>query len=282
MKKIILLLAVMLMTAPAMAAVTITVTDDGGGWALIEYDATSEADFVRAFALNITADDANIIDIDSANASYWVYPGTIDINDAGGVNDVGSPIAPSDAPGALGGLDTNGVTIEMGALFEAGVDPEPAATGTLLRVQVDGACTVCVVGNSIRGNVVMKDASSIDPTEDCATIDVGPTCCAPDVDSDDDIDFSDYIAIQGNLAYADWLVSGGLGTHYLCEKDDPVTGFLYNVCMDTEPDDDVDFSDYIATQGILAYADWLVSGGAGTHYLAEKGDPVTGFLYPCP
>ena len=223
MKKIILLLAVMLMTAPAMAAVTITVTDDGGGWALIEYDATSEADFVRAFALNITADDANIIDIDSANASYWVYPGTIDINDAGGVNDVGSPIAPNGSPGALGGLDTNGVTIEMGALFEAGVDPEPAATGTLLRVQVDGACTVCVVGNSIRGNVVMKDASSIDPTEDCAAIDgPGPVGCPQDVDSDDDLDTTDYYTVQGNLNYAFYLTGA-----YLCVKDDPTTGFLY-------------------------------------------------------
>ncbi|MHC4069563.1 MAG: hypothetical protein ACYS18_03390 [Planctomycetota bacterium] len=194
MKKIILLLAVMLMTAPAMAAVTITVTDDGGGWAKIEYSHNEGANFIRAFALDIDANDANFVAYDSADSNYWVYPGTIDINDSGGVNDVGSPIAPNSYPGTLPGLDTNGVTIEMGALFEAGVDPDPCNAGTLLRLQVDTTCEVCVNGNAIRGNAVMKNAASNNPTEACATITVVSDPCP--------------CAIYGDIAGKPW-VNGG-------------------------------------------------------------------------
>lgn len=179
MKKMILLLAIMLMASPALAAVNITVTDagDNSGWATIAY-AEGETDFVRAFALDITATDANIVEIDSVSADYWVFPGTIDINDEGLVEDQGSPVAPSSYPGTLGGLDTNGITIEMGALFEAGVEPEPGATGTLLRIRVDKTSEVCVAENSIRGGVVMKDPSA-DPTVnvECQTVTVGPGGC---------------------------------------------------------------------------------------------------------
>ena len=245
MKKMILLLAVMLMTAPAMAAVTITVTDDGDGWAVISYDATTETDFVRAFALDITAsNDVNIVAYDSADANYWVYPGTIDINDAGGVNDVGTPIAPNGSPGALGGLGTNGITIEMGALFEAGVDDPPAAEGVLLRIQLDPAATadaadVCVVGNAMRGNIVMKDASSqaIDPAA-CQVVVVGggtpPTCwditeCAgqPSGDStcDGSINFGDLFALKA--AFGSTKAGGP----------------PYNCCADFNQDESINFGD---------------------------------------
>jgi hypothetical protein len=198
MKKIILLLAIMLMASPAMATVTITVTDDGGSWARIDYSHDEGANFIRAFALDVNTNGALITEIDSNHPAYWVYPGTIDINDAGGVNDVGSPVAPDSYPGTLGGLGTTGVTIEMGALFEGGVDPDPASSGTLLRVKVDGDCRICVNGNSIRGNVVMKDATSNDPTEACADI-TGGCACLGDVNGSTSVNFSDLIAIYSEM-----------------------------------------------------------------------------------
>ena len=202
MKKIILLLAIMLMASPALAAVNITVTDagDGSGWATIAY-AEGETDFVRAFALDITAADANIVEIDSISADYWVFPGSIDINDEGLVEDQGSPVAPSSYPGTLGGLDTNGITIEMGALFEVGVDPEPGATGTLLRIRVDATSEVCVAENSIRGGVVMKDPSAT-PTVglECQMVTVSAVVPCPwDVDGNGWINQLDRNAIINYL-----------------------------------------------------------------------------------
>ena len=259
MKKLILLLAVMLMAAPAMADVTITVTDDGDGWALIEYSHDEGANFIRAFALDITAsNDVNIVAIDSNNPDYWVYPGSIDINDAGGIDDEGSPVADAGYPGTLGGLDTNAVTIEMGALFEAGVDPDPAASGVLLRLQLDpaaaaDAANVCVVGNAIRGNVVMKDASSNEPDEACAVVEVGGepdpnagTCwdnvleCAGqssgDSTCDGAVNIADLMALK-----ASWFKSKG------------VPG--YNCCADFDHSTMVNIADLM-----ILKANWFTSG----------------------
>jgi len=182
--------------------VVITLTDegDGSGWITVAYDATAAGpNFVRAFALDIVANDANIVEIDSLNADYWVYPGSIYIDANGEVNDFGSPVAdPCVYPGTLGGLDTNGITIEMCALFEAGVDPEPAATGVLLRIRVDSYCPeVCVSTNATRGGVVMSDGSSMDPVVECVQI-VGcdpPPPCPWDVDGNGWVNLNDRNAV---------------------------------------------------------------------------------------
>jgi hypothetical protein len=263
---ILFVVTVLLTTAPVMANVIVTVTDagDGSGWLTIAYDVNGEPNFVRAFALDIVASDANIVEIDSLSTDYWVYPGTIDINDAGEVNDAGSPVAPNDVPGALGGLGTSGITIEMGALFEEGVDPAPGGTGTLLRVRVDGDSEVCVTGNAMRGKVVMKDGSSHEPVSACSLVCtpcLPPPCCPGDSDDDGDWDLDDYYALQGNLAYADYLLSGGAGTDYKVIDGNATTGHLYQVCQDLDSDSDLDLIDYYSLQGNLAYWCYLCCGG---------------------
>ena len=272
MKKLILLLAVMLMTAPAMAAVTITVTDSDDGWAVISYDANGAgANFIRAFALDITAsNDVNIVDYDSVT-EYWVHPGQIDINDAGEVNDAGSPIAGPGYPGTLSGIDTNAVTIEMGALFEAGGpgDP-PAASGVLLRLQLDpnaaaDAAEICVVGNAIRGNIVMKDASSEDPAQACAVVEVvpgGPTCpCLGDI-----CDTATTGGPDGKVDYGDWsmlsynMMNFGTGAYY----EIPIAGFECMDLCDTAttggPDGKIDYGDW----SMLSYN--MMNFGTGAYY----------------
>jgi hypothetical protein len=42
-----------------------------------------------------------------------------------------------------------------------------------------------------------------------------------DWDSDGDVDITDYYNLQGKLAYADYLKSGGLGTMYIITPNDP-------------------------------------------------------------
>ncbi len=175
MKKIMFLASlVLVLSVPALATVTITGTIEtatvGGdvvdtGAIIISYVLNSASDpCVRAFALDITvqdpcgdpAADAHIVGVNEAelNVDYWVYPGSIDINEAGEVNDFGTPIAdpcqlPSDTQGGLG---TTGVTIEMGSLYVGG--GAPPTSGVLMKLYVDDNCLVNMSENVSRGGVV--------------------------------------------------------------------------------------------------------------------------------
>jgi hypothetical protein len=167
MKKIILALLVVILATPAWASVAITVTDLGDGKAAIDYSGTELA---RAFALDITA-DAGTIDaisdfaVGDDNNGYGVFPAnfsrfiTVDAV-TGEVSDwsvVGyTPVAAADDPGALGGLGTNGITIEMGSLYDT---KAPALEGRLCVITCSEACKVTVTTNATRGNVVLEDAS---------------------------------------------------------------------------------------------------------------------------
>ena len=160
-----LIWAVLVSATPAMAAVNFTAVPEAGA-AAIYYDATGEGELVRAFALDITVDSgATITAITdykegvsvSGDKGYGIFPGSIDINEAGEVNDVGTPIAdpcqlPSDT---LGGLGTGGITIEMGSLYAEAVNaPDPC--GLLCKVEVDVDCNLTIAENVSRGKVVME------------------------------------------------------------------------------------------------------------------------------
>jgi hypothetical protein len=124
MKKILFVLVALLFAGPAWADVDITAaldaTDASECTVIISFDARSEPNLPRAFSLDIQADnDANITDVTLLSADYVIHPGTIAINTSGVVTDYGSPVAPqSDLPSdTKPGLDSNGVTIEMGSLY---------------------------------------------------------------------------------------------------------------------------------------------------------------------
>lgn len=212
MRTLILALAVVLLAAPAWATVEIIVTDvDGDGPGLvaeISYDATTETELVRAFALNIWVDEGNIVDVcDYAvgdnNTGYGIFPGNfsrfITVNTTtGNVDNWGiagyTPVADAGDPGAKGGLDTNGVTIEMGALYD---DAPPAKTGVLCRLVCSEDCLMSVEGNAIRGNVVLEDAAEASLEVETAATEVpigggAPVDCFPSTYS----------------TYADWVTYG--------------------------------------------------------------------------
>ena len=195
MRKTILVMAVLLFAAPAFAGtVELTVTDKGGGWATIGYIADAN---VSGFGLKISADSGAVItDIDdynvgesvTGNIGYGIFPGTIDINeDTGFVDSNGTPIAPPEDPCSHAGptgLNTDTLIVEMGALYVEG--NEPPLSGTLISVEVDGDCTVCVEGESVRGNVVLTDANFaiLDPAPPICTSIALVVCQVPDVVGD--------------------------------------------------------------------------------------------------
>jgi len=167
MKKVLVTLVVLALAVPVWAAVNITCTPGTGAdcnLVAVKFVVSGEPNKVSGFGLDIKVDSgAKIKSISDVNAVYWVYPGSIVIIN-GEVNDVGTPIGdPSKFPGTLGGLDTNGITIEMGALHDPPGDTYLPGSGTLLKFRVDKNCTVTIQENTIRGGVVLTNPS-VDPT----------------------------------------------------------------------------------------------------------------------
>ena len=184
MRKTLLVITVLFVAAQAYAGtVTMSVVDEGGGWAAIRYSADAN---VSGFGLKVTADSGAIFtDINDYNVGectatvqgYGIFPGTIDINeDTGLVDNNGTPIAPNSAPGANDtGLDTNTLILEMGALY---VEPNwPAQNGTLILVEVNEDCNVCVEGEPFRGNVVLTDGNEATLVTDCEFVSGPVTDC---------------------------------------------------------------------------------------------------------
>jgi hypothetical protein len=136
------------MASPALAAVTITCEqpDPNIPEIIISFDNDGDP-CVRAFALDITVSDGNITDVNCTNSEYYIYPGSISIDSGGSVSDWGSCLCSAgDHPDTLGGLDTNGVTVEMGSLYEG--DAAPSQSGELLRITIDTTCTVSIDENA--------------------------------------------------------------------------------------------------------------------------------------
>jgi len=169
MRKTFFVLVVVMLTTPVWAAVTITATDLGEGVVAIDYSSDGTM-LVRAFALDITV-DAGTIDaisdfaVGDDNNGYGIFPGNfsryITVDPATGeVSDWSvagySPVADGNDPGALGGPGTNGITIEMGSLYDT---KAPATQGRLCTVTCSETCLLTVTTNATRGNVVLEDAS---------------------------------------------------------------------------------------------------------------------------
>lgn len=158
MRKVLLTLIALVMAAPAVADVVIEVTDAGSGVAEISYDASGEVSLPRGFGLNIEVDAGVIVSVDTSGCQpFDIYMGTIQFGgDPLEITSPGSPVAPKDDPGAVGELGEAAITIEMGSLYEVGVDTPPASAGLLIKVEVSASCNMTVTLNTTRGGVVLE------------------------------------------------------------------------------------------------------------------------------
>ena len=187
MKKVVLVLAILLLAAPAMAEVKITCSQNADV-ITVTYNATSEVNLPRGFALDITltdtagADNAVITEVTAAkvgesnNSSrgfgIFLGSGGVDINDDGEINSPpqgrgwGSPAANPGDPCALTGVGTNAVTVELASLYKGpqgvGNPNAPPKNGNLLTFKVNKkVCAVTVALNSRRGGIVMEDPDEV-------------------------------------------------------------------------------------------------------------------------
>jgi hypothetical protein len=189
MRQVILTLTVFVVAAPALATVTITAQQDYSNpckvWIGYESD---EAELIRAFALDITADH-NIVEVNDYavgddNGGYGIFPGSfaaapIAVNPTTGQVDnwdvAGySPVAPSGDPDALGGIGTTGVTIEMGSLYDTAAPSQTSGILCSVTMEADTFGELCVTANAIRGNVVMESAAEV---QDLVVPDGTATAC---------------------------------------------------------------------------------------------------------
>lgn len=194
MRNIFLTLIILLLAAPAMADVNICWTTEGNLCTVV-FDARGEANNVRAFALNVAVNiDANIVDFNEYTtiSDYNIYPGQIDINDAGKIKDYGTAQCDPNLPGTLGMDTPNQMTVEMASLYEGS---PPDACGVLFTFRVNvpilyAANDVNITANVIRGGpVVMEDP--------CETVTTNIGCF--DVDCLKDL---------GGDEYDDWVILG--------------------------------------------------------------------------
>ena len=141
------------------------------GLAYINYDCTA-GEVVRAFALDVTVDGGQILGITnyfrgpcSATAQgYGIFPASFRDNVTVGTGSNAtwnvstySPLAvPADNPGGtLPGLNSSGVTLELGGLWDPTVPAAfPPASGTLCALQISQTANLSVSANLARGGIV--------------------------------------------------------------------------------------------------------------------------------
>jgi hypothetical protein len=261
MKKTMFALAVLMLTAPALASVDITCSAGPGPNDLTISFNNSEGDLVRAIALDVTLDtgEATICDVNCVNGDYIIYPGSISIDeDTGEVLDYGTCACDSSYAGTLGGIDTNGVTIEMGSLYAEG-EPAPAQSGDLVILTLCGCVTggtanVSIAENVIRGGVVMEDPA-LSPAVNLSGCSVSlPNCYVPtcweaqdcpgqplgDATCDGSVNIMDVLKVKTS-----WLQTY------------PAAG--YNCCADFDHNCSVNIMDILKVK-----ANWLATGLGGT------------------
>jgi hypothetical protein len=158
-----------LLADSAQATVNVFVTDSNGK-AAIQYECTA-GEVVRSFALNVSVDQGQIIGVSNyfrgpctvGAQGYGIFPAAFrdHITVSSGTNAnwdvVGyTPLAVvADDADTLAGLNSSGVTLELGALWDT-TNPAtvPPASGMLCVLEISQAAQVTVTTNAVRNGVV--------------------------------------------------------------------------------------------------------------------------------
>jgi len=188
MKKLLVLLMVLGIVAPSMAAVTLTGT--GSGLTATIGVTWTNGTRPRAFGLTLDTQNAGVT-IDtvggfktgvstSSSRGYGIFPGSIVIDGSGNVTNPGTPVEPNTLPGG-GKLGTHRVIVALGSLYSPTGDANAPTSGTqLFTVTVSGNCTLRITPETqYRGGVVDENGvtMSVTPNPLDVTLASAPTEC---------------------------------------------------------------------------------------------------------
>jgi len=155
MKKLIVILAIVAIASPVMAAVTISGTKTGTS-VTVNYAASGNS--IRAFSMDLTASTGtitNVVCTSSLPLGYYVYPGSIQIQ-SGTISGYGDCVCSSTFPDTKAGEGTSAVTVEMGSLYTG--TTKPASSGQLLTLTLSNSAASVIVSRNVgRGGIVMED-----------------------------------------------------------------------------------------------------------------------------
>ncbi len=170
MKNLFLLMNLFLLVPSVRADVRVFIQATNG-LAYINYECTA-GEVVRAFALDVTVDRGQILGITSyfrglstATAQgYGIFPASfrdhIAVSSGTNANWNASGYSPlavaADNPdGTLPGLNSSGVTLELGAIWDPTIAAAiPPASGTLCALQISETGNVNLAANLSRGGIV--------------------------------------------------------------------------------------------------------------------------------
>jgi len=157
MKKLIVILAIVAIASPVMAAVTISGTQSGS---TITVNYAASGNSIRAFAMDLTATTGTITAVNCTSSQplgYYIYPGSIQIQ-SGTIAVYGDCVCNAVTfPGVTQpGEGTSAVTVEMGSLYTG--TTKPASSGQLLTLTLSNSAAKIVASrNTGRGGIVMED-----------------------------------------------------------------------------------------------------------------------------
>jgi hypothetical protein len=188
MKKVLLVVALLLLATPLFAAdVTVTATKVGSPVGNLQrvdigWSGAADACSIRAFALSLTTDTNAVISnirgfkVGESNATskgYGIFPARFrqyitplngtDVNSWSDANY--NPLSVWGDPNCGWGINTAWIVTELGTLY-TGDSNAPGTSGTLFTIDVNSTltipadCNLCIALDQIRGGVVKKDTTA--------------------------------------------------------------------------------------------------------------------------
>ena len=170
MKNKLSLLLLLALVFPARGTVRVFVQETNG-LATVNYQCTA-GEVIRAFALDVTVDRGVILGLTNyfrgpstvTNRGFGIFPASFrdNVTVTSGTNADWTAAAYSPAAvvadypaGTLPGLNSSGITLEFGALWDPAISgAAPPSSGTLCALQISQPANVTVAPNSVRGGVV--------------------------------------------------------------------------------------------------------------------------------
>jgi hypothetical protein len=166
MKKILVSLLVLALCAPAMAATTVSVTDNEDGTGVIVI--TTDAGAIVGLGLDIAVSGAQITAVGTMDpATFNIFPDAAQAEEAGDgyTYGEGSPVAVIGSAG-VGTLPSDSFAISVGMLNgETTAGADGAATVSIpvtTDLTAGNSCTVTVTENALRGGIVLTTGAGVD------------------------------------------------------------------------------------------------------------------------